>query len=80
MTLEELLNIVQDEVWVKVEFAHEDHAPVYVWGADWIGGYHPTLNEVAPWLDREVDDLCVVEEPNPEREGEDAQMLNIVVY
>ena len=80
MTLEDLLNIADDETWVKVGFAHEVRAPVYVWGADWIGGHKPTLDEVAPWLGREVDDLRVVEGPDPELEGEATQMLNVTVY
>jgi hypothetical protein len=81
MTLRNFLNIVYDETWVKVEFDdEEEHEPLYVWGADWIGGYEQTLKELSPFLRRQVDDLCVVEEPDPERPKKSAQMLNVTLY
>ena len=80
MTLRNFLNIVYDETWVKVEFEDGKHEPLYVWGADWIGGYEETLEELAPFLSRQVDDLCVVEESDPERPDETVQMLNVTLY
>ena len=80
-TVEDFLNIVYDEQWVRLVFDDESHdSHIDVWGADWIGGYEETLEELAPFLSRQVDDLCVVEESDPERPDETVQMLNVTLY
>jgi len=80
-TVEDLLNIVYDEQWVRLVFDDESHdSHIDVWGADWIGGYEETLKEVEPYLDCEVDDMVVEEFDHPERDGEKAQMICVTVY
>ncbi len=81
MTVEDFLNVVYDEQWVRLVFddsSHENH--IDVWGADWIGGYEPTLEELEPWLNCEVDDMVVEENDDPELDGETAQMICVTVY
>ena len=42
-TVRDLLNIVYDEQWVRLDFEDESHdSHIDVWGADWIGGYEGT--------------------------------------
>ncbi len=80
-TVEDFLNIVYDEQWVRLIFddgSHDSH--IDVWGADWIGGYKDTLEEVEPYLDYEVDDMVVEEFDHPELDGEKAQMICVTVY
>lgn len=79
-TVEDFLNLVYDEQWVRLIFDGEDDKHIDVWGADWIGGYEETLKEVKPYLDYEVDDMVVEEFDNPERDGEKAQMICVTVY
>ena len=80
-TVEDFLNLVYDEQWVRLTFedsSHESH--IDIWGADWIGGHKPTLDEVEPYLDCEVDDMVVEEFDDPELDGEKAQMICVMVY
>lgn len=85
MKLKSLLDSVYDEVWVRVEFQNFENdkpprEPLEVWGADWIGGYEPTLEEVKPYLHKDIDDLCIVNHKHPERKGKRVNMICGTIY
>jgi hypothetical protein len=84
MKVKDILNIVFDEQWLCLSFDKEDgwlkNEHIKVWGADWIGGYKPTIKELNPYLDCEVDDMDVEEFDDPECDGEKAQMICVTVY
>lgn len=84
MKVKDVLNIVFDEQWLCLSFGKEDgwlkNNRIKVWGADWIGGHEPTLKELDPYLDCEVDNMEVAELSNPEEDGENAQMISVTVY
>jgi hypothetical protein len=80
MTVEEFLDIVWDEQWVRLTFEDESHdTHIDVWGADWIGGYDGTVDEVRPWLEYEVDDMKVETHKSPET-GDDVQMVCVTLF
>lgn len=79
-TVKDFLNLVYDEQWVRLIFDGEDDRHIDVCGADWIGGYKETLEEVKPYFDYEVDDMVVEEFDHPELDGEKAQMICVTVY
>lgn len=84
MKVKDVLNIVFDEQWLCLTFDKEDgwlkNKHIKVWGADWIGGYEPTLKELDPYLECEVDNMEVAEFDDPEYDGEKAQMICVTVY
>lgn len=84
MKVKDILNIVFDEQWLRLSFDKEDgwlkNKHINVWGADWIGGYEPTLKELDPYLNCEVDDMVVEEFDDPELDGGKAQMICVTVY
>lgn len=80
-TVEDFLNLVYDEQWVRLIFEDKSHdSHIDIWGADWIGGYEETLKEVEPYLDCGVDDMVVREFDDPELDGKKVQMICVTVY
>lgn len=66
MKLRELMDRAFDETWFCIVTPDgEEH---YVWNADYLGGYEPTLEELEPLLDREFDEFELVVRDNPEAE------------
>ena len=82
MTLREVLNLMDHEVWVRVR----PHGPtrakpdVVLWSADWIGGSgYP--DEVGKYLECEADDLSIEVLPDPEGlQGAFAPMIVVYAY
>lgn len=81
-TVEDLLNIVYDEQWVRLCFHNDEDKHIDVWGADWIGGYQPVLDELEPYLDCEVDDMFVAncKSPEPYDGNKRVNMICVTVY
>lgn len=65
MTLEDLMGAAFDETWFRIETGKKKH--IDVWNADYIGGYEPTLEELEPFLGREVEEFHLKTIKNPER-------------
>lgn len=67
MTLRQILNALDHEVWVRVR-PHgpvRDKPDIVAWSADWIGGSgYP--DEVEKYLECEADDLSIEFHPDPE--------------
>jgi hypothetical protein len=81
MTLEEFLNITDDEVWIRLTFADDaSKPPLMVWGADWIGGYEGTLKEVEPYLEMVVDDMRIERHAHPELKRRYTPMICATLY
>ena len=78
MTVEDLLNIVYDEQWLILELP-DGKGELQVWGADWIGGWKDTIEEVDPWRDCEVDELYAKREKDPET-GKLTETIRATVY
>ena len=78
MKLKDVLDIIDDETWIRIVLP--DGGTIYVWGADWIGGYAGTEEMVSPWCEYDADDLCIEEGVNPEREEEMVHMLSVHLY
>lgn len=79
-TVQDFLDIVYDEQWVKLCFEDEPNKNIDIWGADWIGGYEETLEEVEPYLDYEVDEMFVAKCKNPESSPKYVQMICVSLY
>lgn len=82
MKLRELMDSIDDGIWVKVEIATENGSPtdVVVWSSDWIGGEGPGIDQIAAYLDCTVDEVRLERRPNPERDGESVTMLVAPVF
>jgi len=82
MTLRQILNALDHEVWVRVR-PHgpvRDKPDIVVWSADWIGGSgYP--DEVEKYLECEADDLSIEVYPDPEGlQGAFVPMVVVNVY
>ena len=67
MTLRDLMDVAFDECWflvVEPENGNQHH----FWNADYIGGYKEVMEELAPFLDREVQSFNaeMIWDPEPE--------------
>ena len=85
MTLRNVLDLLDHEVWVRVRPYKNYENPAddaVFWSADWIGGGvdDPFIpKEIKTCLDWEADDLSIETHPNPE-DGEDVPMLVVNAY
>lgn len=54
MKLRDFLDVWFDETWIRI--VKTDRSKIEVWMADYIGGHEPTMEELDPYLDCELDD------------------------
>lgn len=82
MTLRQVLNLLDHEVWVRVR-PHgpvRDKPDIVLWSADWIGG-SGWPDEAGKYLECEADDLSVELHPDPENpDGAFVPMLVVYAY
>ena len=57
MTLNDLLDHIDDETWVRLALPDGSHSDI--WVADYVGGDSGTMTLLRPLLDLEVDDFAV---------------------
>lgn len=58
MKLKDVLNIIDDETWVRIDLPESDGGDsIVMWAADWIGGDEETVAKVTPLLERETYDI-----------------------
>lgn len=72
MKLKEILNLANDEMWVRIDNANID----YIWMADYTGGREETLDELWPFIEYEVDEYWLETFEDPER-GNKAPLMVI---
>lgn len=72
MKLKDILNLANDEMWVRIDNANID----YIWMADYTGGREETLDELCPFLEYEVDEFWLETFEDPER-GNKAPLMVI---
>lgn len=66
MTLRDILNLMDHEVWVRVMLCGRDKPDIVLWSADWIGGSgYP--DEIEEYLEYDADDMSTELHQNPER-------------
>lgn len=84
MTLKEVLDLMDHEVWVRVRVhdANDKTRDLVLWSADWIGGgiEDPGMPDgLADVLERDADDLSVERHPAPD--GPEMQIVvNVYKY
>lgn len=84
MTVRDVLDAMDDEVWVRVRPCTPGHPDddLVVWSADWLAGGEddPGIPDgLARYLDCEADDLCIEMYEDPEC-GDEAPMLVVCAY
>lgn len=77
MTIEDLLNETDHEVWVKIITKKKS---IEVWTADFHGGYDPVLKEIKPFLSKEIggDGIFIDMFKNPEGSGKVPMLCAII--
>lgn len=68
MTLADFVYHLDDETWVGIGLPAADGGGMVVfWVADYVGGYGRTMEEIGPYLDRDIyDDAYLEMFDNPE--------------
>lgn len=84
MTVRDVLDAMDDEVWVRVRPCTPGHQDddLVVWSADWLAGGEgdPGIPDgLARYLDCEADDMCIETCEDPEY-GDEAPMLVVCAY
>jgi hypothetical protein len=80
MTLRELLDITDHEVWVRA-YLPDRKRHVDVWSADWIGGDGETYDRLMPYLEMDVDDMRPESHLDPNaKERKDVTMICVNLY
>lgn len=76
MKLKTLLDAAVDELWFCIVDGNgEEH---YLWSADYVG-YHPAvMPEFEPFLNRTFDGFDIVQRPDPEGDGLNADPVPMI--
>ena len=79
MTLRELLDAADHEVWFDIQppMTYGVKRPLHVWSADYIGGDDKTLCLLGGILDNDIDYVDAVVQESPE--GEAVPMIRVPV-
>ena len=60
MKLKDVLNIIDDETWVRIDLSASDGGGgITMWAADWVGADEEAVAKVTPLLERETYDIYV---------------------
>lgn len=67
MTLADFVYHLDDETWVGIGLPVADGGGMVVfWVADYVGGYGRTMEQIGPYLDRDIYDAYLEMFDNPE--------------
>lgn len=78
MTVRDVLNLMDHEVWVRIRPDGESEDMV-LWSADWIGGDYNS-ECVDPYLDWDGDDISIEMRKDPDHPGSDVPMLVVRAF